>query len=127
MIGPGALKRMEDERGPRYLVHGTIRPREYAVHYADTAEQAEVWRTALEEQRHRQVRVIPPDGSIDLGALAGKRRQAKEAFDEATAVLRAGVLRALEDGRSEVEVARVAEVDRMTVRSWQGKGKNTNG
>lgn len=65
--------------------------------------------------------VDPPVGSIDLAKLGRERMDAKRAFEEKTAILRAGVLRALGEGRAEAEVARTAGVDRMTVRKWAGK------
>lgn len=113
--------RMVEERGPRWCVTGGIRSGESRALYADTAEAADRIRASFEEERYRQVQVYPPVGSVDLGALGRARRDAKEAFDKATAVLRAGVLRALEEGRSEVEVATTALVDRQTVRAWAGK------
>lgn len=110
-----------DERGPRWAVVGTIRPREVQFFYADTAERAEAIREDLKSSHHRQVQVHPPQGSVNLAELGGARLRAKAAFDEATSVLRAGVLRAAEEGRSEVEIAKTAGVDRMTVRKWLGK------
>ncbi|MCW2765686.1 MAG: hypothetical protein JWO11_1645 [Nocardioides sp.] len=115
-----ALEQVE-QRGPRYAVMGTIRRDEMALAYADTAEAAERTRERYEEDGYRQVRVHPPQGSIDLSALGRDRADAKRVLDEKTAILRAGVLRALEENRAEAEVARQAGVDRMTVRSWAGK------
>lgn len=119
-----ALRRIE-QRGPRYAVYGVIRAGEARTEYADTAEQAERIRASFEDPRdcgYRQVKVHPPEGSVDLAALGQARAKAKATFDEATAVLRAAVLRALEQpGSSEVQVAREAGVDRMTVRKWAGK------
>lgn len=117
-------RRQVDERGPFYAITGTIRPGEARTQYADTAEAAERIREKFEDPDqwgYRQVRVYPPVGSVDLAALGRARDDARRAFDEATATLRAGVLRALEDGRAEAEVARAAGVTRMTVRSWAGK------
>ncbi len=62
-----------------------------------------------------------PAGSVDLAELGRVRSEARRALDEKTTILRAAVLRALEDGRAEAEVAREAGVDRMTVREWAGK------
>jgi hypothetical protein len=58
---------------------------------------------------------------MDLAKLGQERRDAQRALDEKTAILKAAVLRALEKGRAEAEVARTAGVDRMTVRKWAGK------
>lgn len=115
-----ARKRI-NERGPRYAISGTLRPQEVRVDYADTADKAELIRAEFQDEHYYQVMVYAPDGSVDLATLGGARIRAKLACDEATAVLRAGVLRAVEEGRSEVEIARTAQVDRMTVRSWIGK------
>lgn len=112
------------ERGPRWAVWGQIRQGEARVDYADTADQAEMIREWFENPDgcgYYQVRVHAPDGSVNLATLGRERADAKRKFDEATAVLRAGVLRALEEGRAEAEVARTAGVDRMTVRKWAGK------
>lgn len=124
MYGRDEAHRRINGRGPRYAIFGVIRPGEARTEYADTAERAEQIREKFEdpdEWGYRQVQVYPPVGAVDLTALGEARRAAKEAFDETTAVLRAGVLRALEAGRAEAEVARAAGVDRMTVRSWAGK------
>ena len=42
-------------------------------------------------------------------------------MERAKSVLREAVLNAVEDGHPEARIAREAGVDRMTVRSWQGK------
>ncbi|MGK5737231.1 hypothetical protein [Micromonospora sp. URMC 103] len=111
------------ERGPRWAVSGSVRQGEIRAEYADTAERAEQIRKDFEENwGYYQVRVHPPVGSVDLAKLGRERAEAKRVFDEKTAILRAGVLRALEEGRAEAEVARTAGVDRMTVRKWAGKG-----
>lgn len=113
-----------DQRGPRWAVWGRIRKGESRTQYADTAEQAEAIRRQFEDPAdwgYRDVRVYPPEGSVDLAALGRSRTEARRVFDDATSLLRAGVLRALEDGRAEAEVARSAGVDRMTVRKWAGK------
>lgn len=123
MFTPGIANanRMVQERGPRYCIVGTIQRGSFYVAYSDTAEGAERQREFAEESDYYQITVHPPEGSIDLVALGRARKDAKRKFDEATAILRAGVLRALEEGRAEAEVARQAGVDRMTVRSWAGK------
>lgn len=125
MIGLTNLNAMRDARGPRYIVSGTIRRGEFAAQYAETADQAEAIRRQYEAGHYYQVKVLPPEGSVNLEALGRARREAKAAFDEAHALVRAGVLRALEDGRDEAEVARAAGVDRQAVREWQGKRRRT--
>jgi DNA-directed RNA polymerase specialized sigma24 family protein len=112
---------MVQERGPRWAVRGSIRAGQARAEYADTAEQAETIRERFEEYSYYQVQVYPPLGGIDLAKLGRTRQDAQRALADATSLLRAGVLRALEEGRSEAEVARSAGVDRMTVRSWAGK------
>jgi len=114
-------RKLIQERGPRYAITGTIRPGEAVTEYADTPEQAARIAEQMQGWGYYQVQAHPPAGSVDLGKLRLERENAKAAFDEATAVLRAGVLRALEEGRTEVEVAATAGVDRMTVRKWAGK------
>lgn len=121
-----------DARGPRFAVVGSIRPGEKRLEYWYTAEQAEKARESFTETwGYYQVRVYPPIGAINLDALGQERIDAKRVFDEKTSILRAAVLRSLEGftdengteipPRSEAEVARVAGVDRMTVRAWAGK------
>lgn len=110
-----------EARGPRWAVTGTIRQGEHTGAYADTGEGAEAVRARYEQTGYYQVQVYPPQGSVDLSALGQARAAAKVAYDEATAILRAGVLRALEEDRDETEVARTAKVDRQTVRAWAGK------
>lgn len=121
MLTLSSLGRMQGERGPRYLVSAQVRGGEWCAGYAADADAAEATRGWLDAESYRNAKVTAPEGSVDLEALGHTRRQAKEALDEATAVLRAGVLRAVEAGRAEAEVSRAAGVDRMTVRSWLGK------
>ena len=64
---------------------------------------------------------------VSLESLGRDRATAVEMLAERTALLRVGVLQALEAGESESGVARQAGVDRMTVRKWAGKlGGETN-
>ena len=112
---------MVRDRGPRYAVCGSLRPHEARAFYADTAEQAEAERDRLMVEGYYNVQLHPPVGAVDLTALGAGLRAARLAVDEATSLARAGVVRALEEGRSESEVARSLGVDRMTVRKWAGK------
>jgi hypothetical protein len=116
----GALRIIE-ARGPRWAVSGTIRPREVIAEYAATATTAEAIKDRYEANGYHQIQVYPPQPGVDLAALGRVREEKQRELAEATAILRAGVLRALEDGRAEAEVARTAGVDRMTVRTWAGK------
>ena len=116
----GALD-LVNSRGPRYAVMGSIRRGEAAAVYAETADQAEQIKERWQEQGRYQVRVYPPEGSFDLAPLTKARQDAIAAERDATAILRAAVIREHERGRSEVELARQADVDRMTVRKWLGK------
>lgn len=121
MFSTSKALEMVAERGPRYCVTATIRPNEHSVDYAATAEVAEKLHESYEGSGCYQIRVYPPIGSVDLAKFGRERADAKRAFDEKTAILRAAVLRALEEGRTEAEVARTAGIDRMTVRAWAGK------
>jgi len=112
---------MVANRGPRWAVFACIRQGEATAEYADTADAAERLRERFQDARYYQVSVYPPQGGVDLAALGRDRAAAERNLRDKTAVLRAGVLRALEDGRAEAEVARTADVDRMTVRKWAGK------
>jgi DNA-directed RNA polymerase specialized sigma24 family protein len=116
--------RMIAQRGPRWAVQIGLRGGKRNVHFADTAERAEeIYSRHIEEGGYllTYTQVYPPAGSVGLAALGLARRDAKGAYEEATSVLRAAVLRAVEEGRSEAEIAREAGVDRMTVRTWCGK------
>lgn len=116
--------KMIAERGPRYVVQVGVRRGELLIHYADTAERAESLYDKYVNEGGYQLaytKVIPPQGSIDLAGLGRVRTEALRKAQEATDILRAGVLRATEAGRSEHEIARQAGVDRMTVRNWLGK------
>jgi hypothetical protein len=108
-------------RGPRWVVAGTLRPNEIVAEYAETAQAAEKLREQFEAQNYRQVRVYPPQGGVDLAKLGRERAEAWRRYTEATDILRAGVLRALEEERSENEISRTAGIDRQTVRAWAGK------
>jgi hypothetical protein len=115
-------RKMVKERGPRWAVYGQIRQGEARVSYALTSDAAETTRKSYEDDwGYYQVQVYPPDGSVELAQLGRERDAAKRTFDEKTEILKAGVLRALDEGRAEAEIARTAGVDRMTVRSWAGK------
>lgn len=120
--GATAATRFVNDRGPRYAVVGSVRKGEYVGYYSDTATGADIFEENLRANGgYYQIKVTPPNGSIDLAELGRDRQAAKRAYDEATAVLRAGVLRALEAGRSEREIAQQAVVSRDTIRDWQGK------
>jgi len=56
-----------------------------------------------------------------LGKIADKWHKARERERALAVKLYAAIVAAVEDGMSEVEVARVANVDRMTVRRALGK------
>lgn len=121
MISVSRALEMAAERGPRYCVTATIRPNEHSVTYTNDAEDAERARERYESSGHYMVRVYPPQGSVDLAKLGRERADARRVADEKTTILRAAVLRALEEGRAEAEIARTAGIDRMTVRKWAGK------
>jgi DNA-binding CsgD family transcriptional regulator len=111
-------------RGPRYAVRLGLRNDRYHVHLVDTAERAErIYDRALEEggYLYGTTKVIPSQDPVDLAVLGRARYDALRTADEATATLRAAVLREAELGRAEAWIAREAGIDRMTVRKWLGK------
>jgi DNA-directed RNA polymerase specialized sigma24 family protein len=112
---------MIGERGPQWAVTGTVRRGAICVEYALDAQEADRWRETFEADHYYQVRVIPPQDSVDLAALGRELREARRVLREKTRITRAGVLRAAEEGWPEAEIARQAGVDRMTVRKWLGK------
>lgn len=59
--------------------------------------------------------------AADLSSVGRDRRAALAAAADSTERLKAAAVSAIDDGRSEAEVARQAGVDRMTVRAWLGK------
>ena len=120
------INKAVSERGARYCITGTIRQGECAYMYADTAERAEQVRDDyMENWRYYNVRIHPPvvnmDVADELAKLGREREKARDAEREATAKLRAMVLRASERNFAEADIARRANVDRMTVRKWLGK------
>lgn len=58
---------------------------------------------------------------MTLAELGKRRVKLREQLRVVTEQLQEAALVALADGRSESEVAREAQVDRMTMRKWQGK------
>ncbi len=61
---------------------------------------------------------------IDLKKVAVDLSSAREKQRAITAVAKEAALVALDNGMSEVEVARELGVTRMTVRKWQGKDQD---
>jgi hypothetical protein len=123
MINTAHMLELVAARGPRWAVSATIRPNEHRVDYCLTRDAADARAEQLRGEKHYQIQVHPPEGEVDLARLGQDRADASVVLAERTAVLRAGVLRALEAGDSEVSVARTAGVDRMTVREWAGKSR----
>lgn len=122
LAGSHRVAELERLRGPRWFISATIRRDEFIAGYAVTADAAEAEAERLRADNYRQIRVTPPDGSVDLRQLGLEREQAQRALDDVMQRLRARVLTALRDeDRAEAEVARAAGVDRMTVRKWAGK------
>lgn len=64
--------------------------------------------------------------SADLAALGRARKSAKRAYERATERLKSAVIRAAKEDVAEAEIARTAQVDRMTVRGWLGKPRKTS-
>ena len=126
MLFHADIAKAVEERGARYCITATIRRGELAYSYADTGERAEQIREDYQETWHYyNVRIHPPVFDVDvaeeLAKLGQKRAELKRAEREVTAKLRATVLRAAERSFAEADIARRADVDRMTVRKWLGK------
>jgi hypothetical protein len=114
-------QRKIDDRGPRFAVFGTVHRGQHYVEYALTGDDAESIRARYENGGYTGIKVHAPIGSGDLAELGRARAEARRDFDEKTSILRAAVLRAVEENRAEAEIAREAGIDRMTVREWSGK------
>jgi DNA-directed RNA polymerase specialized sigma24 family protein len=126
MLSHADIAKALEDRGARYCITGTIRPGEFAYSYADTGEQAEKIRVNYQDNwRYYNLRIHPPVFDEDLAAeltkLGEKRAELKRTEQEVTSKLRATVLRAAEHSFAEADIARRANVDRMTVRKWLGK------
>jgi DNA-directed RNA polymerase specialized sigma24 family protein len=124
MLNYAGLQQAIDDRGGRYCITGTIRPGEFDYRYADTSDEAERISDKFADDRRYQVRIHPPtvdmDVATELAKLGAQRKDLRAAEREATAKLRAMVLRAASRGFAEADIARRADVDRMTVRKWLG-------
>lgn len=125
MIGFDDIKRMKRERGPRYLVVGTVRAGEFVAWYADSSQAAEKIEAQMEADGLRQVQVMLPSELVDteesLRKYGRALSEARAAEREALATARAAAIRASEAGLSEAGTARALGVDRMAVRGWLGK------
>lgn len=62
-----------------------------------------------------------------LTAVGERRRKAMRDVDVLTSEVRERALQLLQDDLSEVAVARVARVDRATLRAWRGKARSPRG
>lgn len=125
MIGFKGYDKMLAERGPRFVVKGTIRGGELAVTYAATAAIADTIAEMYRKEGYQTIQITPP---VKMQALVSEmrelgkaRRAAIEAGREITDMARAGVHRLTENGISETQAAEIVGVDRMTVRKWLGK------
>ncbi|MGI5127470.1 sigma factor-like helix-turn-helix DNA-binding protein [Pseudonocardia sp. CA-107938] len=63
----------------------------------------------------------------DLAGLGKRLQRARSRLEEVKQEARTAVVAAAEDGMSESELARLLAVDRMTIRSWLGKGRSSLG
>jgi hypothetical protein len=119
------VREMKEQRGPRHLVSGRVEGGVYRARYAATASEAERIADEYENEGLKAIEVYAP-GDVDsliriAEDLGAERRDIKAQEREVTDKLRAACLRLLEQGAAETAVAAAAQVDRMTVRSWQGK------
>lgn len=60
-----------------------------------------------------------------LRSLGSRRARAKAALDRLTSESKVAVVKAREAGLTEQELADLFAVDRMTIRSWQGKPRSS--
>lgn len=126
MLGHTALEKMKAQRGPRHLVYGTVRRNEFRANYAVSAARADEAAERFRADGLRQVTVLAP-ATVDaehadvLREAAIIWRAARDAEVDLRQQLAAAVVTAVEAGMSESETARLAGVDRMTVRGWLGK------
>ena len=125
MLTQPGLNQMQADRGPRHLVHGTIRRGEYRAAYATTTAAAEEVAATYLEDGLRGVRVLGPVECADLRGQVRALRKADEAArraaENAREQLRAATLALLAEGTSEYEAADLSGVTRMTIRAWTGK------
>lgn len=63
---------------------------------------------------------------VTLEQLAHRRAELRERLDEVTALMKPLVLVELQAGMPEAQAAREYGIDRMTLRSWQGKPRRKN-
>lgn len=126
MIGPVELSAMKAGRGPRHLVYGTIRRDEFRARYATSAAQADEFAAKMDADKLRQVRIIAPvnvegDHADALRKLAADWQAARDAEIDLRQQVHAATVTAVQAGMSESEAARLAGIDRMTVRKLLGK------
>jgi len=62
-----------------------------------------------------------PDATTTVSALGKKRARQRAALADTTEQLAEAVRAAVAAGMTEVDVAKLAQVDRMSVRRWVGK------
>lgn len=121
----GRVGEMREARGPRHVVSGRVSGGVYQARYAATAADAEQVADEYEKQGLKGIVVTAPsdaDSLIDITEDLGlERQQLREREREVTDKLKAACLRLLGQGVAETAVAEAAQVDRMTVRKWQGK------
>ena len=124
MLDRAAIHERRAARGRRWHIDATIRPGEYDDAYAVSAEQAEVYRVQYEEHGYRQVTVTAPAVFDDITAEARQlgqkllevRARERDILQQAQAVAIAAW--AAGNGISQSKIARMLELDRMTVRKW---------
>lgn len=121
MITTATLARMRADRGPRYLVHGTIRTGQFRASYATDSAEAEALYQSYTGLHCYTVRVVPPDVpgvGIDLTRYRDEADAAERTLRSARQTLQAAVLCAALNGRHPAEIARSSGVEEDTVRQW---------
>ena len=120
-VSTADLRQAENDRGPRYFVSYRTEPGQYCYCYCATADMAD--RTAERfREDYRQVRITLPVDLVPLGEQTrqlGKNRRARAAAEhDATAKLKAAVVRLVAMKVSVEQAAQLAGVDVATVSNW---------
>ena len=124
MMNSETLDQMRVRRGPRYLVHGTIRRGEMRATYALDAAAAERIAAEYKADGLYQVQITPPvqhsAPAAMLREIGGRWRAARDVERDLAQQVYAAIRAASADGLAQTTIAETAGVDRMTVRRALG-------